>query len=67
MGASIGVVQASLPVDGLYDIETALETYLIYPWLREGDTLVRILRCGLDGTILVKAEIRQAGNVRAPR
>ena len=60
------VVQASLPVDGPYDIATALETYLIYPWLREGNTLVRILRCDADGTALVKAEIRQAGKVRQP-
>lgn len=60
------VVQASLAVNGPYDIAPALETYLIYPWLREADSLVRILRCGPDGTTLIKAEIRQVGSVREP-
>lgn len=48
-----------LPTDGHVDFAYALETYLIYPWIRDGDTLVRSLRIGAKDAAVAVARIRQ--------
>jgi 3-methyladenine DNA glycosylase/8-oxoguanine DNA glycosylase len=48
-----------------YDFAPALTEYVIYPWIQEGDTLVRVLRVA-SGAV-VKAAIRSTGTERRPR
>lgn len=55
-----------LPVQGSFDLSNARDTYLIYPWIREGENLTRILRLGSSGQLVVKATVSQEGNVHAP-
>ncbi|MGH3932982.1 MAG: DNA-3-methyladenine glycosylase family protein [Pseudonocardiaceae bacterium] len=42
------------------DFAHARETYVIYPWVRDGDELVRPLRLGPQDTQIAVARIRQA-------
>jgi N-glycosylase/DNA lyase len=43
------------------DFAYALDTYMIYPWVRDGDDLVRPLRVGPKDAHLAVARIQQAG------
>ena len=48
-----------LDVNRHVDFGHALETYMIYPWVRDGDTLVRPLRTGEGDATITTARIRQ--------
>ncbi|AXK90029.1 HhH-GPD superfamily base excision DNA repair protein [Nocardia farcinica] len=48
-----------LPVNGHVDFTHALETYLIYPWVRDGEDLVRPVRTGPGDATITTARIRQ--------
>ena len=48
-----------LPTDGHVDFAYALETYLIYPWVSDGNVLVRPLRIGADDAAVAVTRVRQ--------
>ncbi|WP_433635555.1 DNA-3-methyladenine glycosylase family protein [Nocardia sp. CA-120079] len=48
-----------LALDRHVDFAHALETYVIYPWVRDGEELVRPLRTGLGDATITTARIRQ--------
>lgn len=50
-----------LHVNRHVDFLHALETYVIYPWVRDGDQLVRPLRTGPGDSTVTTARIRQGG------
>jgi len=54
----------TLDVNSHVDFAHALETYVIYPWVRDGDSLVRPLRTGPDDKTVSVARIRQEGPQR---
>jgi N-glycosylase/DNA lyase len=67
VGQAAALPASRFVLDGVvppYDFAPALVEYTIYPWIREGDTLARVLR--LASGAVVKAEIRSTGTVRRP-
>jgi N-glycosylase/DNA lyase len=50
-----------LDVNRHVDFAHALETYVIYPWVRDGTELVRPLRTGAGDATVTTARIRQSG------
>jgi 3-methyladenine DNA glycosylase/8-oxoguanine DNA glycosylase len=55
------MTEITLDVNRHVDFAHALETYVIYPWVRDGDTLVRPLRTGTGDKTITVARIRQSG------
>lgn len=48
-----------LPVDRHVDFTHALETYVIYPWVQDGEELVRPIRFGANDAQIATVRIRQ--------
>jgi 3-methyladenine DNA glycosylase/8-oxoguanine DNA glycosylase len=57
----VGYQTLRLDLDGDLDFGHALETYVIYPWVRDGDELVRPLRAGPGDAVSAVARIRRSG------
>jgi N-glycosylase/DNA lyase len=56
----MGTQQLNFDLDSRVDFTYALETYLIYPWIRDGDELVRPLRVGPNDAHHAVARISQS-------
>ncbi|WP_433717102.1 DNA-3-methyladenine glycosylase family protein (plasmid) [Nocardia sp. CA-084685] len=50
-----------LDLDRHVDFAHALQTYMIYPWVRDGDELVRPMRTGPGDATITTTRIRQSG------
>src|SRR5438046_8949942 len=53
-----------LPMNRHVDFAHARETYVIYPWVRDGEELVRPVRFGPKDAQIAVARVRQSGPER---